>query len=1689
MTLISKRGLLSAVGLCALACGAADGVAARAERIFRTPRVTRGNTNIFPVQPIDAAAWLAHPDFVQDGAETAAPRVARFRCAFTSDGSPLVFDVSADERFYLTLDGRFVARGPHRGSVDNWMYQSYRVPLAAGPHVMEAVVWKTGKAAPFAQLSHRFGFCLKAEGAYDAALTTGRGAWTCGALEGVVRPRGKGAADGWFATGDTFELTGTGLLDAQPAKWTAPAVVRAAHLKGNYYGDRRPGWMLYPSQLPDQTEDRVRPGRFVTGGEMKFPITVPAGEKRRIRWDLDRYICAYPEAVVSGGKGGRMSWCWAESLRSPSKDPRDKKSYKGNRSEWKGKGFWGFGDTFVFDGRARAVFQPPWFRCGRWCELVIEAGDEPVVVEDLSLVESRYPLACETAFESPDDPALADVQRIAVRTMQMCSHEMLFDCPFYEQLMYPGDTRVQLNVLSSMTSDDALIRRAIEIFDLARHDDGSVPFNYPSRKVQEGASYTLCYLGMYPDYVMNHTDRGWLRARLPGMRDTLSGFELHERADGLLANLPGWSFLDWVPRPGWEGGWAPGSRDGGANAELNLFYLAALQGAAQVEDAMGNPHLAAHWRAKAARLKPAIAAAFFDAKRGLFASDAAHTVFSEHAQCLALLTDVFEGERAQALFDRLVSTPDLCPTSVYFSYYLFETYFKFRRPDLFLKRLDLWKGYVKLGATTCLEEPEYPGRDSRSDCHAWGAHPLWFLRTGVAGIRSDAPFFARVKVAPQPGPLTSLRASYPHPSGKPIAVDLAFADGRARGTVTTPVAGTFAFGGETADLVPGVNRIGSAKPAQASGAAADTVVPMFGGRLVALSGKATFEPRVASANWCFRGGYEGEAPDADGVYRFKLQADDGQPRIDAALKLRAIDGGVHADYAFTPAADAKLNAFAVSVDLPYADWAALTVDGQAVAFPADRKTGGFFRGDVREVRLTAKDGKSLAVRFAAPQRIAVQSNRPWGHENFTVSIPVPGHPHKGGVTQRIAFDLAGAGRFDPQTGRPVVVADLPGWVPVAASPWVKEGSALDFSAVRKTDAPAGKYGRVVAKGGHFEFENLPGVPQRFYGVNVCGSANVPPEDSADRFVRTLVRSGYNAIRFHHHDGHLVDKSDPAALKPDEKALRRFDALVAACVKHGVYITTDVYVSRTPTWRSVGIDRDGKMSMPDFKSLVPVHKGTWENYKAFARLFLGHVNPFTGRTLAEEPALIGLSLVNENPLDGVTPQTYAQLPGWKTAWEKWLAAQKKAKPEIYGDIPAKFPSTCFGNRHGSAFLVFLQAVERHFAKSVRAFLRDELGCRAPLTNMNCYGTFSSQVVRHDAYDYTDTHFYVDHPRFLGPAWSPPVVSDGVNPFTTPYAGVARGAGLRFFDRPFTITEFNFCGPSPVRSCGGIATGAAAALQDWSGLWRFAWTHSDYFGIVHPELESVGSFDIVNDPIQRIGERAGIALFLRGDVAPLANAWRVGYDRNWFKTLDPRLADLVGAKTPARTVWTAKYGMDLDGVTPSEPPPEPETGREVNIDTAKGLFRVATGRTAGGYSEEGTFEAGSLRATVSGSPATVFAISLDDTPLKTAPRILVAHLTDVQRARTKFADAAMKILLDWGPRLPMLMRPGRAEIGLALDKPEAYDVWALAMDGARRAKVPARAADGKLVFTADVATDPKSATCAYEVVRATPVSSAH
>jgi len=832
------------------------------EQVMRAPRYTRGDTNVRKVQPIDRADWIWFPGCATDTAFVGNPRTFRFRRAFTSDGSPLTFDVSADERYVLILDGRVIGRGPDRAAtVENWMYNSYRVKdLAAGNHLMEAVCWTHWGQGPLAQITYRGGFVLKAEGAYDAALSTRNVEGKAQGIDIVVADElGKEKevlSSGWEAgeitsgwklynggpsawgCGLELDLEGCGFLEMQPEKWVAAEVVaKGAGADSKYiWGGRNWGWMLFPTQLPAQLDRRIAPGRFVAGMDKvsteadlyvqdgtRHPAvaklnavlkdgktwTVPANTEASACWYLGDYYGAYPHLVVSGGKGAVVRWGWAESLYT-------KEGEKNVRSQFVDKRFIGTFDTFRPDGRKRARFNVQWWRCGCWCELKIKTAAEPMTIEEIAIDETRYPLEPECAF-SCDDQTFGPIQKICTRVMQSCCHEMLFDGPFYEQQMYPGDTRVQLLSLSAISRDDRMIRRAIEVFDFGQRDDGQVPFNAPTQGTQEGATYTQCWLLMHGDYAMYHDNFDWLKARVPAMRKALSGFELYENEAGLLASLPGWNFMDWDKN--WTAGTAPGALpDEGPSALVNLFYVLDLQSAAKVERALGHEAMARAWEAKIPALKKAILEAFWDEETGMLLDVPAETkdgktlkTRSEHAQVLGIVSGVLEGDRAKRAFDAMLAVkddPKFARCTVYFSHYLFQACFLMNRADYVLKRLDLWRTYVAQGCATTIEHPEWKGHVSRSDCHAWGSHPLYWMQAGFAGVTPAKAAFAEVRVAPQPAGLTFIKAKVPHPKGF-VEEDLAFGNGAAKGTVTLPagVTGVFEFGGRKRALKPGENVI------------------------------------------------------------------------------------------------------------------------------------------------------------------------------------------------------------------------------------------------------------------------------------------------------------------------------------------------------------------------------------------------------------------------------------------------------------------------------------------------------------------------------------------------------------------------------------------------------------------------------------------------------------------------------------------------------------------------------------------------------------------------------------------------------------------------------------------------------------------------------------------------------------------
>lgn len=761
--------------------------------------------------PIEEAAWVWHPGL---GADEEA------FCRFELDlacarGDEILLHVSADQRFELSLDGELVACGPDRSELGGWAFHAYRLRLDAGEHRLEALVWWLSddewrqNRRPLAQCTHRPAFCCTAEGAWRDRVATGSAPWRVRRVRGIGCRRREDDL-GYHVIGPPFELDGALLGAEEPA--VPPAVVRPPHHSET--GEAARGWRCEPTGLPEQRRElvaggRVVPVRFDEEGLCRpleederwgapargEPVTVPAGGTVDLLWDLGRYECAYTRLRLAGGAGAVVDVAWAESLFEATGRA------KGRRDQIAGKRFVGFGDRVVHDGTERE-YRSPWWRSGRFLRLTVATRDEALTILDARPLATRYPVEPGWRFEA-DDAELAPVMELCERGLAMCMHETHVDCPYYEQMNYGGDTRVQLLVGYVLQRDDRLARRCIDLFARSRWFSGFVAERCPSEPYQLSLTYGLMWPLMLRDLAWWREAGDAVRAHLPALRGVM---ELHRPLvgeDGLTGPWPGWSFVDWVKGRHWSKGVAPTAADG-RSCLLSLHLVLAAEAAAALEDAYGEAALAERHRAWAAALMRAAVERFWSRARGLLADDTDHRHFSEHAQCLALLCDTFPHALRERCLAGLIEGEDLAPCSVYFSYYLFEALHRHGRGDELHRRCDFWKHQVALGFTTTVERPE----PSRSDCHGWGAHPLFHACASLAGVRPAAPGFARVLVAPDPGPLRTIAAGVPHPRGS-VGVELGFEDGAAAGTVHLPpgVEGTFRWREDELSLRPGANRV------------------------------------------------------------------------------------------------------------------------------------------------------------------------------------------------------------------------------------------------------------------------------------------------------------------------------------------------------------------------------------------------------------------------------------------------------------------------------------------------------------------------------------------------------------------------------------------------------------------------------------------------------------------------------------------------------------------------------------------------------------------------------------------------------------------------------------------------------------------------------------------------------------------
>lgn len=781
----------------------------------------------------------------------APPFVSAYRRRFTlKKRATIRVHVSADERYELFLDGARIGRGSERGDAQNWFFETYDLSLSAGAHVLVARVWSLGARAPYAQMSVYPGFIFSPqEEKWMELLGTGVAKWEAKLLDGYQ------FLDPLFAwgTGAKVCVDGSrfdwGFEKGVGAGWR-PVVARDEGADAQQRNELPPIHLMKPATLPPMMEETRRVGtvrhvaklaklptcatpvrsrdnladeqaawqRLINGASS---LTIPPRTRRRVILDLENYFCAYPELVTTGGADSFVRVHWQEALFNDVKC-----SGKGNRDEIEGKFFgagWqsqmrdGIGDIFLPDGGRRRRFETLWWECGRYVEIVVETKAKPLTLESFAIRETRYPLEMESRFES-SDARLAEVVPIGARGLQMCSHETYMDCPFYEQLMYVGDTRLEALTTFAITRDDRLPRKALRMFDASRLLTGLTQSRYPSRVRQVIPPFSLWYVAMVHDYALWRDDLEFVRSLMPGARGVLDYFQQRLNADGLVEAPRGWNFMDWVcqdPRGKrnidkfanayWRYGMPPDA-DRGVSGVINWQFALVLRQAAELEGWLGESEMAARWQRLSEKIAAATAQKFWNESRGLFADDLRHGHFSEHSQCLALLTGALDTKRAELVARGLFDDKLLARTTIYFTHYLFEACRVTGRMDKFFERMGLWFDLTQNGLKTTIEMPE----PTRSDCHAWGAHPLFHYFATVLGIRPASAGFRTVTIKPQIGHLMHANGRLVHPRGE-IVVNFHRSGGDIAGEISLPegVTGIFATNANRVALHSGTQRIGS----------------------------------------------------------------------------------------------------------------------------------------------------------------------------------------------------------------------------------------------------------------------------------------------------------------------------------------------------------------------------------------------------------------------------------------------------------------------------------------------------------------------------------------------------------------------------------------------------------------------------------------------------------------------------------------------------------------------------------------------------------------------------------------------------------------------------------------------------------------------------------------------------------------
>ena len=428
------------------------------------------------------------------------------------------------------------------------------------------------------------------------------------------------------------------------------------------------------------------------------------------------------------------------------------------------------------DEEAEEVIIPFHFRTFRIIRMAIQVGSSDLFFKELKIEGVNYPLDIlgSVHVQSQTDEVEA-LWTTSIRTLVNCMHDCYEDCPFYEQLQYAMDTRSSILFTYYVSGDDRMARQAIlQLGNSFQSRLGLTSSRAPTHRPQVIPHFSLFWICMLYDHMQFFADATFLRRFVPIVDAILAYFA--ERIDPdlnlvVLKDEPGvWHFHDWTDE--WRPyGIPPAVSSTGVSTYTNCLYAYALQLASHLQRyCLGRDAVAESNINAARRVTDAVRQHCFDGQYftdSLSASSDPAVDRSQHSQVWAVLCGATEDEEtSQDLLRRSLdratthSGPELVQASLAMSFYSLRALSKAGGSvyeDLFHQFWRPWHKQIALGLTTWEEDSV----SQRSDCHAWGAAPLYEFMAEVVGLRPSEFGWTAIKFHPRVALYPQLAATVP----------------------------------------------------------------------------------------------------------------------------------------------------------------------------------------------------------------------------------------------------------------------------------------------------------------------------------------------------------------------------------------------------------------------------------------------------------------------------------------------------------------------------------------------------------------------------------------------------------------------------------------------------------------------------------------------------------------------------------------------------------------------------------------------------------------------------------------------------------------------------------------------------------------------------------------------------------------